>query len=174
MTDGCRIPDEFVKAYRTSWLRNTRYIDESLAKLTRERLTGIPDECFTDGQKAQALAEIERREKEQAARKAKEKYLESLDPALRKKREEVIRWNSGWGACILSENAIIELAKQSIADEEKRHQELVCKIEKLKVSDPEMYAAAERRARMDIGPTYKWDLTPEVERLEALGRAASP
>lgn len=71
----------------------------------------------------------------------------------------------------MSEDAIIELAEQRIADGEKRYQELVRKIEELKVLDREMYAAVERRARMDIGPTYKWSLTPEDERLEALGRA---
>ena len=80
LTDGCRVPDDLVKKYLAQYLERERHIDEELGRLSRDWLAKIPDECFADGQKARALAEVDRRERMQAEREAKEKYLESLDP----------------------------------------------------------------------------------------------
>ena len=94
LTDGCRVPDDLVKKYLAQYLERERHIDEELGRLSRDWLAKIPDECFADGQKARALAEVDRRERMQAEREAKEKYLEFLDPILRQEREEVLRRNS--------------------------------------------------------------------------------
>jgi len=169
LTEGCIVPDELVKAYLRSWLETCR--DGDLETLGRNRLALIPDECFKDGQKARVLEKIEEEERIEAEREAKKKYLESLDPALREMRSHVIEWNSRGGRCTLSEDKIIELAKERIVAEEKRRQKLVRKLEELKVSDPGMYGAVERRARCAIGPAFKWSVITQDERLEAMGSA---
>jgi len=156
----------FIKE-QLSWILQYRRSGGELAYLGREGLGRIPAECFADGQRERALEDIEQREKQEAKRK----YLESLDPALREMRSHVIEWNSRGGRCTLSEDKIIELAKERIVAEEKRRQKLVRKLEELKVSDPGMYGAVERRARCAIGPAFKWSVITEDERLEAMGSA---
>jgi hypothetical protein len=168
LTPDCMLPGSFIKE-QLSWILQYRRSGGELAYLGREGLGRIPAECFADGQRERALEDIEQREKQEAKRK----YLESLDPALREMRSHVIEWNSRGGRCTLSEDKIIDLAKERIAAEEKRRQDLVRTLEELKVSDPEAYENVERKARWKIGPPYKWSLITETERLEAMGHAVA-
>jgi hypothetical protein len=151
LSDECVIPMRWVKRYLSSWLERCATSQmENLEQLDRRQIDRIPHECFPDGLRAKLIARIEIREAERAERQRMEDYLFSMDPELREHRSEVLRWNSRGGETKLSEEQIIELAKESMERERQR----IASLEGLRGSDPLLVEWAEKSAREN---TRGWD-----------------
>jgi hypothetical protein len=148
----------WVKGYLSSWLERCATSQmENLEYLDRRQIDRIPHECFPDGLRAKLIARIEIREAERAERQRMEDYLGSMDPELREHRSEVIQWNSRGGETKLSEEEIIELAKESM----ERERQMIASLEDLRSSDPLLVEWAEKVARED---TRGWDRKKHSEK----------